>query len=218
VVALQAQDQTVLSSRPVAKRLLWGAASFVAIAGLQPAAADDPRSTVLQALDAESTATQEEVSIEIDGGGGKKVEQHWQIVRPDRFHFTQTIAGQQQEFYVIGSTVYLKGPAGWKTLTAPSVPIPAQLVPAVKQAMQDGVSAVQLIGSEPVNGQTTDHYRARFRYDDSGLDVDGNSDFWIGAANTLPAKVQFQGTYQGQSCTITGTFDYAPSIQVVPPI
>jgi hypothetical protein len=207
----------LLLSQPFAKPLLWAVAAFITIAGLQPAAADDPRGAVLQALDAESAAAQEEVAIEIDSGS-KKVAQHWQIVRPDRFHFTQTSAGQRQEFYVIGSTVYLKGPAGWTKLSVPSIPIPTQFVPAVRQAIQDGFGAVELIGSEPVNGQTTNHYRARFRYHDSGIAVDGNSDFWIDAASILPAKVQFQGTYQGQSCTITGTFGYAPSIQVAPPI
>lgn len=207
----------LIPSRPPAIRPTWGWAALVMIAALEPAVADDVRSTVLQSLDAEGAAAREEVSIEIDGGG-KKVEQHWQIVRPDRFHFTQAFEGQRQEFYVIGSTVYINGPAGWTKLSAPSVPIPAQLLPAMRQALQDAFSAVELIGSELLNGQASNHYRARLRYHDSGLDVAGSSDLWIDAASSLPAKVQFQGTYQGQSSTITGTFNYAPGIQVMAPI
>jgi hypothetical protein len=98
------------------------------------------------------------------------------------------------------------------------VPAPMQLVPAVRQAIQDGFGATVLVGSEPVNGQAADHYRLPFRYRDTEFGIEGTSDVWIDAANVLPVQVQFQGSYQGQDCKVIATFSYGPGIKIEPPI
>ena len=125
---------------------------------------------------------------------------------------------------IIGKVWYAKDAKGkWSKSDKPT----ADKSVDINKLMAEGVTDVQFVGPEVLNGAPTMVYAFKFNFAPANAKTTftGAGKVWIGVTDGLPHQYELQGTMQSQSgnqvqvqIQLRGAYEYDSGINIQPPI
>jgi len=174
----------------------------------------DARDELLRAIEAAKTSGPYRIVSSLVSGS-TNVQEHGEVIPPDRYHLVATINTlPEREYIIIGPTTYLKAGDQWTSNTSDT----AALVQGFINSFEpDQISDVSLLGIEDLNGVQAKHFQFTYTNTVSGVLITNTINMWVGVDNGLPLKQVIDGLSNGNPYHAEQTIEYDPSITIEAP-
>lgn len=197
------------------------ASTVTAAAAMPPAPTDaELQAAVIAAFRTQQTRAYRQTSNTVLTDGTTHVTVV-EFVPPDKYHI---VADAVTELIIVGETVYLKDKTTW---TEPGIPVDSLIDRDFVERLEQSLSALQLAGSELVNGVSLQVYQYRSALKVGAAEVSGQSKVWINPADQLPYRLVVEGQtavldnstgqVTGVPAATTIVYEYDPGLQIVAP-
>jgi hypothetical protein len=169
---------------------------------------------VLDALHAMVQAGPYRIHSTTTTGDGNTIQMTGEVILPDRFH----LVVNGREILIVGNKTYQKEGDKWTEFPVDIGSIVSGLIGGMTAEMENGISDVQYIGPDTVNGVPAQVYQYTSSFKAGDQEVKSTVKLWVGVANGLPVRQEVDGEFAGIKSKTVQEIEYDPSIKIEAPV
>jgi hypothetical protein len=186
----------------------------IIVVAIAPAYGEPASSFILRAFEAEEHTAKKRADLSFRSGEN---DMRYVIERilPDKLHMQMKDRNHEEELYVIGDRLYVKGPLKWTTTRAvPQLAKPLSVVGLFRSALENVTEQVP-VTAHGVEQRVFTGKIAWF----SGYNINaGELRIFIERTSALPRLMTFKGTCGSSACSFEHAITYDPALQIEAPV